>query len=207
MEKNILLSTAYLPPIDFFISIGGSNLSLLDKTEKYQKQTYRNRTCIYAPNGVQSLIIPILRPYNIPIKDVKIEYQTPWQRNHWRSITAAYNNSPFFEYYQDLFAPFYSHKITFLFDYNWELIQLLNKLLNIPASNVNLSNDKESDLHFSNITSLISPKKPSVYTYKPYYQVFNDKYGFIPNLSIIDLLFNIGPKSKEYLDQNYKNNE
>ena len=79
--------------------------------------------------------------------------------------------------------------------------------MNIPASNVILSNDKESDLHFSNITSLISPKKPSVYTYKPYYQVFNDRYGFIPNLSIIDLLFNIGPKSKEYLDQNYKNNE
>jgi hypothetical protein len=207
MEKNILLSTAYLPPIDFFISIGGSNFSFLDDKENYQKQTYRNRTCIYAPNGVQSLIIPILRPYNIPIRDTKIEYQTPWQRNHWRSITAAYNNSPFFEYYQDLFAPFYNQKYTFLYDYNWDLIQLLFKLLNVKFTILPLSNGKNSDIEFSNITTPISPKKQSLNNYEPYYQVFNDKYGFIPNLSIVDLLFNLGPKSTGYISQNILKNE
>ncbi len=207
MEKNILLSTAYLPPIDFFISIGGSNLFLLDDTENYRKQTYRNRTCIYAPNGVQSLIIPIFRPNNIPVRDVKIEYQTPWQRNHWRSITAAYNNSPFFEYYQDLFAPFYNQKFTFLFDYNWELIQLLTSLLKGSKSIKFLSEYHESVCEFTPLTTQITPKKPTMLTYNPYYQVFNDRYGFIPNLSIIDLLFNLGPKSREYLDQNLNNNE
>lgn len=207
MEKNILLSTAYLPPIDFFISIGGSNLSVLDDTENYQKQTFRNRTCIYAPNGVQSLIIPILRPYNIPIKDVKIEYQTPWQRNHWRSITAAYNNSPFFEYYQDLFYPFYTQKTTFLFDFNWNLIQLLLKLLNESNPIYSLSDRPESVHELTSLTSLISPKKPNLFNYNTYYQVFNDRYGFIPNLSIIDLLFNLGPKAHEFLDQKFNKNE
>ena len=207
MEKNILLSTAYLPPIDFFISIGGSNFSFLDDDENYQKQTYRNRTCIYAPNGVQSLIIPILRPYNIPIRDVKIEYQTPWQRNHWRSITAAYNNSPFFEYYQDLFAPFYNQKYTFLYDFNWDLIQLLYKLLKVKNTILPFSNGKDSQIDLSDNTIILSPKKQSLYNYKPYYQVFNDKFGFIPNLSIVDLLFNLGPKSTEYLDQNLLKNE
>lgn len=207
MEKNILLSTAYLPPIDFFISIGGSIFSLLDDTEYYQKQTYRNRACIYAPNGVQSMIIPVQRPYNIPIRDVKIEYQTPWQRNHWRSITAAYNNSPFFEYYQDLFYPFYSQKTTFLFDYNWNLIHLILKLLNESKPIHFLSQNSESIKELKTLTTLITPKKPSLNHYKTYYQVFNDKYGFIPNLSIIDLLFNLGPKAQDYLDQNLIKNE
>lgn len=207
MEKNILLSTAYLPPVGFFQSIGGSLSFLLDDTENYQKQTYRNRTVIYSPNGPQTLIIPILRPYNISIKDVKIEYHTPWQRNHWRSLTTAYNNSPFFEFYQDLFYPFYSKKIDFLFDYNMELIHLILKLLKLPNSIQKYSEFKVSPPITTYNKLILSPKLKSNIFNPPYYQVFYEKFGFIPNMSIVDLLFNIGPESSEYIILNSGNNE
>ncbi|HPE40601.1 MAG TPA: WbqC family protein [Bacteroidales bacterium] len=207
MGKNILLSTAYLPPIVFFQSIGGSNISLLDDSENYQKQSYRNRTVIYAPNGPQTLIIPIVRPYNIPVKDVKIEYHTPWQRNHWRSLTTAYNNSPYFEFYQDLFSPFYSKKTQFLFDFNNELIQMILKLLRLNKTL--FSKNEYPDIELLSLSQKldISPKKSSQIQQKPYSQVYNDKFGFIENLSIVDLLFNIGPHATEYVLLNSRNDE
>jgi hypothetical protein len=205
MEKNIVLSTAYLPPVDFFKSTGGFHFCLIDPTELYQKQTYRNRTYIYSPNGIQPLIIPILRPYNGIIKDVKIDYKMAWQRNHWRSIQTAYNNSPFFEFYQDFFAPFFYKKTPFLFDHNFELIQMCNKLLKNSFTIYSTLNPNDASPIQKG--DLLLPKKPSKFTYKPYNQVFSDKFGFIPNLSILDLLFNIGPDSFSYIMSNLNTNE
>lgn len=207
MEKSILLSTAYLPPIDFFVSIGGSDFSALNDTENYKKQSYRNRTNIYSPNGIQSLVIPILRPYNIPIRDVKIEYKTPWQRNHLRSITTAYNRSPYFEFYQDYFSPFYFKKTDFLFDFNLEMIQLIMKLLKLSKTLLLRSDIQIHDPNRMLIETHLSPKMESSLNYKSYSQVFNHKFGFIKNLSIIDLLFNLGPHSLDYIIQNFKDNE
>ncbi len=205
MEKNIVLSTAYLPPVDFFKSTGGFSLCLIDSTELYQKQSYRNRTYIYSPNGMQPLIIPILRPFNIMVKDVKIDYKMEWQRNHWRAIQTAYNNSPYFEFYQDYFAPFFHQKIPFLFDFNFELIQLCLKLLKNVSTTFISSNPNEFFEVKNN--EILHPKKPSIYSYKPYNQVFNEKFGFIPNLSILDLLFNVGPDSYSYIMSKLNTNE
>jgi len=205
MEKNIVLSTAYLPPVDFFKSAGGFSLCIIDPIELYQKQSYRNRTYIYSPNGIQPLIIPILRPYNIAVKDVKIDYKMEWQRNHWRAIQTAYNNSPFFEFYQDYFAPFFNQKTPFLYDFNFELIQLCNKLLKNDTTTFRTTKPNES-FEIKNSENL-HPKRPSIYSYKPYNQVFNDKFGFIQNLSILDLLFNVGPDSFSYIMSNFDTNE
>lgn len=207
MEKSILLSTAYLPPVEFFVSIGGSDFSALNDTENYKKQSYRNRTNIYSPNGIQSLVIPILRPYNIPIREVKIEYKTPWQRNHWRSITTAYNRSPYFEFYQDYFSPFYSKETMFLFDFNMEMIQLMLNLLKLSKTLPLQSEMKANDPNRMFIETHLSPKIESSLNYNSYSQVFNQKHGFIKNLSIIDLLFNLGPHSLNYIIQNFKDNE
>jgi hypothetical protein len=205
MEKNIVLSTAYLPPVDFFKSTGGFSLCIIDPSELYQKQSYRNRTYIYSPNGIQPLIIPILRPYNITIQDVKIDYKMEWQRNHWRTIQTAYNNSPFFEFYQDYFAPFFHQKTPFLYDFNFELIQLCHKLLKNNDTSYISAKPSESFKVKNNI--ILHPKKSSDYRYNPYNQVFNDKFGFIQNLSILDLLFNVGPDSYSYIMSNLYTNE
>lgn len=207
MEKSILLSTAYLPPVEFFVSIGGSDFSALNDTENYKKQSYRNRTNIYSPHGIQSLVIPILRPYNIPIREVKIEYKTPWQRNHWRSISTAYNRSPYFEFYQDYFSPFYAKETMFLFDFNLEMIQLMMNLLKLSKTLPLQSEMKANDPNRMFIETHLSPKIESSLNYNSYSQVFNQKHGFIKNLSIIDLLFNLGPHSLDYIIQNFKDNE
>ena len=107
MQRVILTSIAYMPPIEFFVNLKGASAVWIEQHENYQKQTFRNRTQIYASNGVQNLIIPVQRAIHTKIKDTLIDYRTPWQRNHWRSITAAYNNSPYFLYYKDAIEPFY----------------------------------------------------------------------------------------------------
>jgi hypothetical protein len=207
MEKNIILSTAYLPPVDFFKSTGGSRFFWIDNQENYKKQSFRNRTNIYAPNGMQALIIPVLRPFNIPVKEVKIDYKMPWQRTHWRAIQTAYNNSPFFEYYQDYFSPFFHKNVPFLFDFNLELIHLCVKLLRKTQSIYVTENSNYYNESCEFLQNSIHPKLQPKYSYNTYNQVFIDKCGFIPNLSIIDLLFNLGPQSYSYIQHNLNTNE
>lgn len=188
-------STATLPPVSWFLAMRGLPEIQIEACENYQRQTYRNRYRIIGPNGMQTLSIPVKNHHGekIPIRDVRIDYREAWQRSHWRSLTTAYNNSPFFLYLGDEFYPFFNKKYEFLFDFNLELLQKIMKIMKMKT--VIILTDtfipisaKENDYRYN-----IHPKLPTLLPSAKYRQVFTEKLGFFPDPSIIDLLFNLGP--------------
>jgi hypothetical protein len=202
IEKGAVLPMFYLPPVDYFSKLNSYNPDfLIEKHEHFPKQTYRNRTNIYSPDGILTLVVPVAKGSKLhtPVKDVKISYDFNWQRLHWMSLQACYRRSAYFEYYEDDFAPFYEIKEAFLFDYNGKFLQILLKLLKIKAS-INFTGSYEAE--YNNIADFrqnIHPKKTTLLDQKPYFQVFEERHGFMKNLSIVDLLFNQGPQSLNYL--------
>lgn len=201
-----LLSTAYLPPVEYFLLIEKSDGCLVEHYEHYSKQSYRNRTCILTGNGKQALSIPVEQTHQkILTKDVRIDYTTRWQTNHWRALTAAYNSSPYFLYYQDFLQPFYEKKYTFLIDYNTELLHLLLKFLKVDRHIEPTTDYIAVPGDYYDAREIIHPKKCDRDDYplkltKPYRQVFEDRFGFTRNLSILDLLFNEGNDSPSFLN-------
>lgn len=203
MSHSIVLSACYLPPISYFHAISKCEGDiLLDKYEHFPKQTYRNRAKISTANGILDLIVPIQhgRKEHIAMKDVKINYDHDWQRLHWLSLQTAYRSSAYFEFYENEFYSFYEKKYDFLFDYNVEQTALILKCLKIKKS-INFTDKYESTYDETlDLRSSIHPKKDSILVdAKPYYQIFEDRNGFLPDLSVIDLIFNQGPQSKSYL--------
>jgi WbqC-like protein family len=201
IEKGAVLPLFYLPPVEYFVQLTRYNPDfVIERNEHFPKQTYRNRANIYSPDGPLTLVVPVVRGSKAhkPVKDVKISYDFNWQRLHWMSLQACYRRSAYFEYYEDEFAPFYENKETFLFDYNEQLLQLILKLLKIKTT-ISYTESYESD--YSALTDLrqsFNAKKTAVFPQKPYFQVFEERHGFIKNLSIVDLLFNQGPQSVNY---------
>ncbi len=199
---GILLSTAYFAPIRYFSKLAVYPEIYIEQHENFIKQTYRNRTVILGANGTISLVVPVEkgREQKIKIKDLRIAYDEEWQRNHWRTIFSAYNSSPFFEYYADEIEPFFLNKSKFLFDYNQQITEALMEILEIPAG-VKLTGDFEQiPENCLNFREQISPKihrntEDPHFIAQPYTQVFSEKFGFIPDLSILDLLFNEGPSA------------
>jgi len=202
MKKGAILPLFYLPPIEFFDKIiKHSEHIIIENAEHFPKQTYRSRASIHSPNGKLDLIVPVIKGKNVhtPIKDVKISYDFDWQRLHWLSLQTSYRSSAFFEFYEDDFAPFYEKKHEYLFDYNEELLTLLLKLLKLDVQ-YSYTKDYEKEYpDFEDYRNTILPKIESDYQTKPYFQVFEDRNGFMPNLSIVDLLFNQGPRSVQHL--------
>lgn len=201
MEKGVILPLFYLPPIAYFkqlIDNKGKTI-IIEKHEHFPKQTYRNRATIYGPNGKLNLSVPILKGSKLhtPVKDVKISYDADWQRLHWLSLQTSYRSSAYFEFYEDDFAPFYEKKFEYLFDFNLELLNILFKHLKI---NVNFDFSQSYQAEYEqDFRKSIHPKKESNYQPVKYFQVFEDKYNFMPNLSIVDLLFNQGPQSAKFI--------
>lgn len=204
MEHCPLLSAAYLPPVEYFAFLAGGK-ACIESRENYVRQSYRNRTRILTGNGPLSLSVPVVhREGKTPIRDVRIEYRTPWQKTHWRTLTAAYGGSPFFLYYQDALQPFYEKRHEFLFDFDLEITHTLLRLLHFTP-------DLELTADFGtpcgrpdDLRTAISPKNAlkDGYRFKmtePYYQTFGDRSGFVPNLSVIDLLANTGNGAAEYI--------
>jgi hypothetical protein len=202
IEKGAVLPMFYLPPVEYFVQLNTYKPDiLLEREEHFPKQTYRNRANIYSPDGVLTLVVPVIKgsKNHTKIIDVKISYDFMWQRLHWQSLQACYRRSAYFEFYEDDFAPFYEKQITFLFDYNQELLNLLLKLTKIKTE-LNYTDEYQAeypDLHDFRLA--IHPKKENEMQQKPYFQVFEDRQGFKKNLSIIDLLFNQGPQTINYL--------
>lgn len=202
MSNSIILSAKYLPPVSYFHAIMQNEAQIvLDQHEHFPKQTYRNRTRIGTANGILDLIVPIQhgRKKHVAMKEVKINYDHEWQRLHWSSIETAYRSSPYFEYYEDDFKPFYEEKHSFLFDFNVAQLQLVMKALKIKRK-ITFTESYEKSYDVPDYRLLIHHKKESIQPNpKPYYQIFEERTGFLPDLSIIDLIFNQGPQSKNYL--------
>lgn len=205
-----MISPLIIPPyagnIQYYSLFAHSKEVLLEKNAHYVKQTYRNRCQILTANGVMNLTIPVEKVSGEKMldKDVKIS-PTDWQRVHWTAIESAYNNSPFFLYYEDDIRPMYDKKYDFLLDFNLELQEKLVSLLGLNTEfklTENYIDSYENDLR-----EVLSPKyKGEFPNFNPesYYQVFKEKYGFVENLSIYDLLFNMGNESILILNKSYK---
>jgi len=204
MQRSIL-ATAYLAPIEYFYFLLNRE-SCIEAHEFFQKQTYRSRCSIVTSTGVQTLSIPIVHfKSKIPIKEVAIEYKTAWQRQHWKSIITAYNKTPYFLYYRDYFEPFFTRKFDTLFEFNYDLILLILKLM---KAKTDLSFTSEYIKNYDNALDLrnnLSPKKISDFSLKftlpKYDRSFVHHTYFHRGISIIDLLFNKGNESLNYLQK------
>jgi WbqC-like protein len=202
IEKGAVLPMFYLPPVEYFTELNIYNPDfLIEKHEHFPKQTYRNRANIYSPDGMLTLTVPVVKgsKMHTPVKDVKISYDFDWQRLHWMSLQGCYRRSAYFEYYEDEFSVHYQMKETFLFDYNEKMLNTILNLLKIKATIRYTQDFEEEYLSMKDLRKSIHPKKQSNFPQKPYYQLFEERHGFLKNLSIVDLLFNQGPQSVNYL--------
>lgn len=195
-NKLFLLPIAYLGNIEYYSILLNSPRSSIEQYEYFVKQSIRSRCEIYSANGILTLSIPKQRKGSSKtlVKDIQISYATNWQKNHWNSIKSAYNTSPFFMYYKDNICKLFKKKEKFLLDFNLKAQDVLLQILDINQS-------PDLTKRYESKTNKIDLRKyPNIITrHKPYEQVFSQKYGFKQNLSIIDLLFNLGPESKSYL--------
>ncbi len=203
--KQLLLSTTYFGPIQWYQKLYRAESVQIERWESFQKQTYRNRCIIATTNGPQALTVPIERQFTINcIKDIRISDHGNWRHLHWNALQSAYGESPFFDYYQDDIRPFFEQRWDYLFDFNEAIREKMCELLDIQPK---VDYSKEFTVYslsscVPDYRMVIRPKNPEPdpdFTPKRYYQVYEQKHGFLPNLSILDLLFNMGPESIFYL--------
>jgi len=203
MNNEILIYPTYFPSISHYIAMIDAQSVTFEVEDTFQKQTNRNRMYIYSPNGIQMLNIPVKHDSaNSNFKDIKIDNQNNWQKNHFKSLEAAYKNSPFYEYFVDDLNPIFEKKHEFMLDLNFEVFELVNAALgiSIPLEKTTEYLHEVSDK--SDFRYLVNGKKDTTII-EPYTQVFDNKYGFINNLSILDLLFNEGRYAVDYLKQQH----
>lgn len=199
---NTLLIPTYFPSISQFVAMAKADAIVFEVEDNFQKQTNRNRTYIYSPNGIQMLNIPIKhsKERHQSTKDVQLETAFDWQKQHFKSLEAAYRTSPFFEYFEDALQPIFSKKYIFLMDLNFETISIVSKCLGMKLEFEKTTEYFHDATNFIDFRNLANGKKDTS-TFAPYTQVFGEKHGFINNLSILDLLFNEGRFALDYLKE------
>lgn len=198
---DCLLTSCYLPPVEWFTKLCHYERVWVEQHDNYQKQTFRNRCVIASADGPLSLTMPVEKPTDGRgcMKDIRISDHNHWRSIHWHALATNYQSSPFFEYYQDDFRPFYEQKWEFLVDFNEALVEKCCELIDLQPTILRTHEYIENDEQKKDFRSLIHPKKgyenDSEFVPTPYYQVFRHKLGFLPNLSIVDLIFNMGPEA------------
>ena len=193
-----LLPISYLGPVGYYSAILQSEEIFIETKEHFIKQSLRNRCTIMGANGSQTLTIPKERKSSDKtlISDISISNQDNWQKSHWQSIVSAYNSSPFFEYYKDEILPFYNTKHSTLFDFNLKLSKTILELMQVEKK-LNFTSKFQKECNGLDFRS----SKFILKNQEEYQQVFCEKYSFIPNLSILDVLFNLGPETTSYLER------
>ncbi len=207
IQMKAILSTSFFGPVQWYQKLNRYDEVLIERHDSYVKQTYRNRCLIATTNGVQALTVPVAgsrREAHIPISD-----HGNWRHQHWQALTSAYGDSPFFQYYEDDLRPFFTERWDDLYEFNEAIRQCICELIDIhprvafterflPVDD----GSEPSDRSLRDFRSSINPKHPQPdpdFVPRRYYQVYEHKHGFLPNLSILDLLFNMGPESIFYL--------
>jgi hypothetical protein len=206
--KAILLST-FFGPVQWYQKLNRyEEVYLESDADSYMKQSYRNRCLIATTNGVQALTVPVsveTSPYG---KTVRISDHGNWRHQHWQALTSAYGDSPFFQYYEDDLRPFFTERWEFLLDYNEAIRQRMCVLLDVLpkvflCSRPTIEHEKKENIgDFADFREVIDAKHPlpdATFQPRRYYQVYERKHGFLPNLSVLDLLFNMGPEGIFYL--------
>lgn len=197
-----IFSLAYFGPIHYYKSLVKYDSILLESSENYQKQSFRNRQYIYGANGKLMLNIPVKHSKSkkrLKYIDSEIENDFKWQSLHFKSLASAYRTSPYFEFYEDDILPLYTKSYSNIFEFNQDCFDTIINLLGLDLSYKLTSEYTEAYKQIEDKRNLVKAKTKNSFTIKPYHQVFESKFGFIPDLSILDLLFNLGPESISYL--------
>lgn len=203
--SQALLSSTYFGPVQWYQKLHRYDCCVLERHDNYAKQTFRNRCVIATTSGRQVLTVPIERCEHLkcPMRDIRISDHGEWRRLHWRALVSAYGESPFFDYYADDIRPFFERRWDYLFDFNLEITEMVCSLLDLcPHIELSDSFADAAGPGVDDFRDAIHPKHPlpdDAFIVRPYYQVYARKHGFLPNLSILDLLFNEGPEGIIYL--------
>lgn len=205
MTSQFLLPVAYAAPISYYAYLVNYQC-IIETRANYVRQTYANRCQIAASDGLMALSIPVVKPHGKqPLFNVRIDYKTDWQTLHWRALESAYSSTPFFDFYRDDLCFLYKNKSDLLLDFNTALQNKILELLQFEDLNI-LYSDKyinNVENHQIDLREMIHPKKKCIHLHNilkvPYWQVFEQKLGFLPDLSIFDLLFNLGNEARLYL--------
>ncbi|WP_324721461.1 WbqC family protein [Salinimicrobium sp. HB62] len=204
MDK-ILLHPTYFGPVSQFVAMLKAKEVVFENEDNYQKQTYRNRMYIYGANGKLLLNIPIKHTGNKSghqkYRDIRIENDFPWQKQHWKSLENVYRTSPFFEFYEDEFFPLYHQNFEFLMDFNYHTLELVLECLQTDIPFTKTSEFILEPKGMLNGRTLVEAKNRKPKQLETYPQVFQEKFGFLNDLSIVDLIFNEGPNAVNYLQQ------
>lgn len=201
---NSIVHPTYFPSIAHYVVFANAEEIVFEMEDNFQKQTYRNRTYIYGANGSLMLNVPVRhskKDKHQKYRDIQIANETAWQRLHFKSLESAYRASPYFEYYEDELLPLFKKKYTYLIDLNFDTIEVINECLQLEVNTQKTQKYQSIVSDLKDFRELVDVKKEAIHQFDEYMQVFDAKHGFLPNLSILDLLFNEGTNALSYLEQ------
>ncbi len=198
----VLIHPTYFPTVAHFVAIAKSNAVVFEVADNFVKQTYRNRAYIYGANGLLQLNVPVVysQKNRKPYAEVTVFKGEKWQLQHWKSLESAYKTSPFFEFYEDELKPLFFEQVEGLLDFNLKCFGVICDCLQLDVSTSKTTIYEKTSSTATDFRCLVDAKKNTDFNLQAYTQVFSAKHGFIPNLSILDLLFNEGPNALNYLE-------